>query len=105
MRLHTLINIYRDTNKDSHTYTYRDKTGAPYQMSRIDYFLVDQETGAYTTKAKIEEICHLIDHSQKTLELCFDKVIRGPGLWKFNLENPKFIKLVKLTIIEIVNQY
>ena len=108
MRLHSLIDIYRDTNKDSNTYTYKDKTGAPYQMSRIDYFLVDQETGAYTTKAKIEEICHPFDHSQITLEVDFYKVMRGPGFWKFNnyhLENPKYIILVKLTIVEIVNQY
>ena len=59
-------------------------------MRRIDYFLVDQETGAYTNKANIEEICHPFDHSQKTLKIDFDKVMRGPGFWKFNnsyLEN------------------
>ena len=68
---------------------------------------MDQETGSYTTKAQIEEICQPFDHSQITLEVDFDKVMRGPGFWKFNshLENPSYIKLVRLTMIEIVNQY
>ena len=100
--------IYTDSNKDSLSYTYKDNTGAPYQMSRIDNFLVDQETGAYTTKEKIEEICNPFDNAQITLEVDFDKVIRGPGFWKLNnlhLENPSYLKLVKITIIELVNQY
>ena len=107
MIIHSLMDIYRDINKESLSYTYKDKTGTPYQMSRIDYFLVDQETGSYTTKAQIEEICQPFDHSQITLEVDFDKVMRGPGFWKFNshLENPSYIKLVRLTVIEIVNQY
>ena len=56
MRMHSLIDIYRDKNKYATAYTFKDKTG-DNQMNRIDYFLVDQETGAYTNRAKIEELC------------------------------------------------
>ena len=76
-------------------------------MSRIDYFLVDQETGAYTNSAKIEEITQPFDHSQITLEIDFDKVMREPGYWKFNnshLENPTYIKLIKLRLVELAHQ-
>ena len=42
------------------------------------------------------------------MEVDFDKVMRGPGFWKLNyshIENPSYLQLVKITIVELVNQY
>ena len=106
MRIHSLVDIYRELNKEAREHTYKDKTGSN-QMSRIDYFIVDQETAAYTNSAKIEEITYPFDHSQITLEIDFDKVMRGPGYWKLNnshLENQDYIKLVELVFVEIAHQ-
>ena len=71
-----------------------DKTGTRVS-SRLDYFLVDQEAATYTTKSTIEPITHPFDHSEITITVDLDKVMRGPGFWKFNsshLENEYFKK-------------
>ena len=92
IRTHSLIDIYRVENPTDREYTYKDKTGTATE-SRLDYFLVDEETAACTTKASIEPITAPFDHSEITLIVDFDKVMRGPGFWKFNnshLESNRF---------------
>ena len=67
--------------------------------------MVDQETAAHTNHAKIENICTPFDHLQITIEIDFDKVMRGPGYWKLNnshLKNEDFIFLIKLGLVQIV---
>ena len=81
--VHSLIDIYRGEKLQKKEYTYLDKTGAK-QPSIINYFLVDQETAAHTNNAKIKNICTPFEHSQITIEIYFDKVLRGPGYWKLN---------------------
>ena len=59
------------------------QTGTDHQ-SRLDFFLTDSETAAHTNKARIEPITYPFDHSELTLEVDFDKVMRGKGNWKLN---------------------
>ena len=76
--------------------------------SRLDYFLVDQETASCTTEAEIEPICKPFDHSEITLTVDFDKVTRGPGFWKFNnshLQNDRFKEIIRIELALIVSEY
>ena len=89
MRTHNLSDIYREQNPTKREFTYKAKTGNKIS-SRLDYFIVDQEAAINTTKAAIEPIADPFDHSEITITVDFDKIMRGPGFWKFNnshLEN------------------
>ena len=50
MKTHTLSDIYREQNPTTKEYTYKDRAGKKTE-SRLDYFIVDQETASFTTKA------------------------------------------------------
>ena len=83
-----------------------DKTGTRVS-SRLDYFLVNQEAATYTTKSTIEPITHPFDHSEITITVDFDKVMRGPGFWKFNsshLENEYFKVMIRHELLHLVNE-
>ena len=74
--------------------------------SSLDYFIVDQETASYTTKTTIEPITFPFDHSEVTLTVDFDKILREPGFWKFNnshLQRERFKEIVRLEIVKIVH--
>ena len=83
MRTHVLSDVYREQNPITKEYTYKYKTGSN-ASSRLDYFLVDQEVAAFTTKTSIEPIILPFDHSEITIPVDFDKVLRGPVFWKLN---------------------
>ena len=83
MRIHSLVDIYRQLNEQSSEYTFKDKRGTN-QQSRLDFFLTDIETAAHTNKATIDPIIQPFDHSEIVLEIDFDKVMRGKGNWKLN---------------------
>ena len=55
MRTHTLLDIYREQNPTTKDFTYKDRAGTRTE-SRLDYFIVDQETAAFSTKTSIEPI-------------------------------------------------
>ena len=97
MRTHALSDVYREQNPTTTEFTYKDKTGANVS-SRLDYFFVDQEAATYTTKTTIEPIPPPFDHLEITITIDFDKVLRGPGFWKFNnshLESECFNKMIR----------
>ena len=76
--------------------------------SRLDYFLVDQETASYTTKTSIEPITHPFDHSEITITLDYDTVMRGPGFWKLNnshLESDIFKEMIRKELMDIVYEH
>ena len=96
MRTHNLSDIYREQNPTKREFTYKAKTGNTIS-SRLDYFIVDQEAAINTTKAAIEPIADPFDHSEITITVDFDKIMRGPGFWKFNnshLENTYFKQMI-----------
>ena len=106
MRTHALSDVYREQNPTTTEFTYKDKTGTRVS-SRLDYFLVDQEAATYTTKTTIKPITHPFDHSEITITVDFDKVMRGPGFWKFNnshLENEYFKKMIRHELLHLVNE-
>ena len=107
IRTHSLIDIYREANPTAREYTYKDRAGTTTE-SRLDYFIVDQETAAYTTKTSIEPITTPFDHSEITMIVDFDKVMRGPGFWKFNnshLESNRFKEIIRKQLAIIVEEY
>ena len=107
MRTHSLIDIYREANPTDREYTYKDRAGTTTE-SRLDYFIVDQETAAYTTRTSIEPITTPFDHSEITMIVDFDKVMRGPGFWKFNnshLESNRFKEIIRKQLAIIVEEY
>ena len=81
MRTNDLTDIYREQNPTKREFTYMDRTGNRVS-SRLDYFIVDQEAATHTTKSTIEPIAHPFDHSEITIIVDFDKVMRSPGFWK-----------------------
>ena len=107
MRTHTLSDVYREQSPASSEYTYKDRAGSN-TYSRLDYFLVDQETASFTTKASIEPITSPFDHSEITMTVDFDMVMRGPGFWKFNnshLESDRFKEMVRMELMHLVNEH
>ena len=104
MRTHNLSDIFREQNPTKREFTYNDNTGHN-NSSRLDYFIVDQETAVNTTSATIEPITEPFDHSEITITLDFDKVTRGQGFWKFNnshLENEFFKRMVRMELLNLV---
>ena len=102
------MDIYREQNPKEREFTYKDITGTD-KSSRLDYFLVDQEVAINTTKAGIESIAEKYDHSEITMTVDFDKIMRGPGFWKLNnshLENQYFTNMIRkqLRILVYENQ-
>ena len=50
----------------------------------------------------------MFDHSEVTLTEDFDKILRGPGFWKFNnshLQSERFKEIVKIELVKIVHEY
>ena len=106
MRTHVLSDVYREQNPITKEYTYKNKTGSN-ASSRLDYFLVDQEVAAFTTKTSIEPITRPFDHSEITIPVDFDKVLRGPVFWKLNnshLESDGFKKMIRHELLHLVNE-
>ena len=107
MRVHSLVDIYRQLNKQSTEFTFKDKRGRN-QQSRLDFFLTDPETAAHTNSALINPITDPFDHSEITLEIDFDKVMRGKGNWKLNnshLKNKDFLTMIRNQLVLIVYKY
>ena len=101
MRTHTLSDIYREQNPSSKEYKYKDRAGTKTE-SRLDYFIVDQETASFTTKTSIEPITTPFDHSEITITVDFDKVMSWPGFLKINnshIQSDRFNKIIKMELV------
>ena len=56
----------------------------------------------------MEPITFPFDHSEVTLTVDFDKVMRKPGFWKFinsHLQNERFKEIVRSELVKIVHEY
>jgi hypothetical protein len=106
LRAHNLVDIYREQHPKGREFTYKDKTGTN-TSSRLDYFIVDQEVAINTTKTEIESIADQYDHSEITMTVDFDKIMRGPGFWKSNnshLENQYLKKMIRNELRILVHE-
>ena len=88
MRVHSLVDIYRQLNEQSTEFTFKDKIGKN-QQSRLNFFLTDTETAAHTNSALIYPITDPFDQREITLAIDFDKVMRGKGNWNTKQLSPK----------------
>ena len=104
IRTHNLSDIYREQNPTTREFTYNDITDHN-KSSRLDYFIVDQETAVNTISTKIEPITAPFDHSEITITIDFDKVTRGQGFWKFNnshLDSENFKCMIRYELLNLV---
>ena len=97
-----LVDIWRENNPDSHTYTWH----GPYKkMSRLDYFLVSTDIGQICNTSKIKP-GYRSDHSLILIGIQFTNINRGKGTWKFNnslLLDEEYKRAVKLCINDMIN--
>ena len=93
-----LIDIWRDHNPDSHTFTWKRNT--PIKQARLDFFLISDAMFSSVIKADIH--CrYRTDHSIISLNFEFDKNVNHSTYWKFNnslLKNKNYVKAIKNVI-------
>ena len=109
MKLHlNLIDIWRESNALKRQYTWKKKlTNGELQAARLDFFLVSETLLQYTYEEKISA-GYRSDHSIVSMNIRFNKGLKGRGFWKFNnslLCDIDYVNLVKNTIREVKKQY
>ena len=101
-----LIDIFRDNNPDSHTFTWRRNT--PIKQARLYFFLISDSLFSSVIKADIH--CgYRTDHSMISLNFEFDKKnVSHSTYWKFNnslVKNKNYVTVIKNVISDIKKQY
>ena len=94
-----LSDIWRIRNPEIKRYTWY-KTKLTRIFSRLDWILTNNELQSCVNTCEIVS-CTLTDHSGVKLELSFEDMKQGPGVWKLNnlhLNSPEFKRLIKSTI-------
>ena len=94
------MDVWRYLNPDESCFTYHRSKQKVW--SRLDYFMVP------TCNLDLIRECEIVpgflsNHSFVSLDICFDKTIRGPGYWKFNnsfLRHTDFLKFINTSIPE-----
>ena len=95
MEEYELIDIWRELNPESKTYTwhkFRDN-----KQARLDFFLISSSLVPFVEKADIHPGT-FSDHSVVSLDIDFSKFNRGRGFWKFNsslIKNKEYVDLIK----------
>ena len=90
-----LQDIWRIQNPTKHQFTWARVKLKP-TMSRLDYFLISDGLASHCNNCKITH-GYRSDHSVVQLKLNFQKMPKGPGVWKFNntlLNNKFFVEKV-----------
>ena len=107
METHSLIDPWRELNPDSKRFTYHHQGSNPKKLSRLDFFLISQSLFPYVTKTGIQAGIQS-DHSFITLQIDFNRFIKGRGYWKLNnslLRVLAYRDIVKRSINHITLQY
>ena len=76
-----LFDTFRELHPSLKGYTWRRKN--PLKQSRLDFFLVTENTIKSVKTSKIET-GYKSDHSMVTLSLTMNNFEHGKGLWKHN---------------------
>ena len=88
---HNWVDLWRLLNEGISEYTWRRRK--PITLSRLDYFLVQQENVGLVRDCEIIPV-PFSDHSFVSLHIGFSEDIRGRGYWKLNtamLENKVYL--------------
>ena len=100
-----LIDIWRDLNPELQRFTWRRSN--PLQQSRLDFFLVSEQTCNDISYADILP-GYRTDHSLITLKMTFGEQTRKSTFWKFNsslLKDRKYIDEINKTLERVIEQY
>ena len=100
-----LVDIWRNMNPDLKMFTWKSNSNPPI-FCRLDYFLI---TKTLKTCIESSDITHgyRTDHSMVSIVLNNNYEKPGKGFWKLNvslLSDPDYIKMVKKTIENVVNE-
>ena len=86
-------------------YTWSRKQ--PFQLARLDFFLLSEDLLTSVKKCKIEN-SYRSDHSPVLPSICFNKFVKGKPLWKFNnslLKDIDYLNVINCKIDEVKLQY
>ena len=105
IRDNNIIDTFRYLNGTIQQYTWRRLT--PLQQARLDFFLTSNNLSSKIRKSTIDS-CYKSDHSIIDLEIIFEDVAHGKGLWKFNnslLKDIDYLNCINTLIENIKLQY
>ena len=105
MEENSLVDIFRELHPESKRFTWRKKN--PLKQARLDFFLVTNNL-EYSISGANVETGYRSDHSPVSIDLAFNKFIKGKGLWKFNnslLQYDTYAETIRKTISETKKQY
>lgn len=100
-----LVDIWREINPETLRFTWRRNN--PIQQSRLDFFLVSENTLSEVKDADIIA-GYRSDHSIIVIQLEFKKETNHKNYWKFNsslLKDKKFVDEIHKTIKAVKDQY
>ena len=87
-------------------YTFMKKQTNNFTRSRLDYFLMNDNSTDMVKKVGIGKVCFLSDHRPIYLHISLSKVQKGRGFWRLNgdlLVDPQFIfgcnQVIRKTIL------
>lgn len=96
-----LYDVWRKRNPDSRTYSWKRLINDNLKMSRIDYFLVSECFGP-NIKYVYYKHTTLSDHNFVHMNVNFEKIERGPGVWVLNnafLQEEEYINKISNLLI------
>ena len=96
-----LHDIWRDLHPKTKKFTYLDK-------SRLDKFLVSDNSANYVQSIKIIHSGIKTDHKSVAMNLNIEKNKKGPGNWKLNtsiLKDKTYVQNIKLLIMKVKTDY
>ena len=78
-----LCDIWRIQNPEAHRYTWHRQSKGSLTASRIDFFLISSHWADIISLSSMK-LGIFSDHSAIMIEIQFDAVTRGPGVWKLH---------------------
>ena len=107
-----MTDIWQSKNPQLRQYTFMKKQTNYFTRSRLDYFLLNDNSTHMVKKVGIGRVCSLSDHRPIYLHLSLSKVQKGRGFWRLNgdlLVDPQFIfgcnQVIRKTILSYSEQY
>ena len=79
-----MTDIWRKKFPLTRQYTFDKKQTNNFTRSRLDYFLMDENSTVLVKKVGIGKVCTLFDHRPIFLHISLSKVQKGRGFWRLN---------------------
>ena len=82
--LSNMTDIWRKKYPQTRQYTFFKKQTNNFTRSRLDYFLMDENSTDLVKKVGMGKVCTLSDHMPIFLHISLTKVQKGRGFWRLN---------------------